>query len=47
VTDEERETLNWALVCLLAFLIGMAAIAQHPEWFGDAPVAQETSDEHE
>jgi len=34
MNDEQRETLEWSLVCLVAFLLGVAAITQHPEWFG-------------
>jgi hypothetical protein len=33
MTDEEWDTL-WGLLCLVAFLVGLAALLQHPEWFG-------------
>jgi len=33
VTDQEYLRLQLSIVCLLLFPVGMAALAQHPEWF--------------
>jgi uncharacterized membrane protein len=33
MTDQEIEALSWALVGLVALVIAVGALSQHPEWF--------------
>jgi hypothetical protein len=33
VTDEEYLGQQVGIVCVLLFLLGFAAVAEHPEWF--------------
>jgi hypothetical protein len=33
VTDDEYLRLQVAIVCVLLFVVGFAAVSQHPEWF--------------
>lgn len=33
MSDGEYTALQLWIICVLAFLIGAAAVTQHPEWF--------------
>jgi hypothetical protein len=34
MTNSDYLTLQLGIICALLFLVGVAAVTEHPEWFG-------------